>query len=221
LTKSLTCGEGGFCTTNSDKLRDRLDALRNCGRPPAGVPDDWPAIQSGNYRLSEWQAAVLCAQFARFPEQLARRAANAQRLNDALEDVAGMRPMRRPPQVTRQGLYAYVIRYDGHAFAGLLASEFRHALSAELGIDVGSTYEPLNRSPLYQPQTKRRHQLGDQWAQLDPARFDLPIATRAYESESVVIPHEVLLAGWDDLSRLPNAIETVRDRAVHDGESRG
>src|SRR5262249_17653 len=31
-TKSLTAGEGGFCTTSDDALRERLDALRNCGR---------------------------------------------------------------------------------------------------------------------------------------------------------------------------------------------
>ncbi|MFN2485890.1 MAG: DegT/DnrJ/EryC1/StrS family aminotransferase, partial [Acidimicrobiia bacterium] len=35
-SKSLTCGEGGFCSTNRDDLALRLDSLRNCGRRPAG-----------------------------------------------------------------------------------------------------------------------------------------------------------------------------------------
>jgi L-glutamine:2-deoxy-scyllo-inosose/3-amino-2,3-dideoxy-scyllo-inosose aminotransferase len=211
LTKSLTCGEGGFCTTNDDALRLRLDALRNCGRRPDDAPDDWRPIQSGNYRLSEWQAAILCTQFARFPNQLAHRAENANRLDEAFAGVAGMTPMKRRSEVTRQGLYAYVVRYDMDAFDGMSAPAFRTALSAELGIPVSSTYEPLNSSPLYQPQTKRRY-LGAQWDEIDPARFELPVATRAYEEESIVIPHEVLLSDWGDLSAAVGAVELIRKR---------
>ena len=77
---------------------------------------------------------------------------------------------------------------------------------------VGSTYEPLNRSPLYQPQTKRRHRLDGQWEKIDPRRFELPVATRAYE-EVIVIPHEVLLADWKELSAIREVVELIRDRA--------
>jgi L-glutamine:2-deoxy-scyllo-inosose/3-amino-2,3-dideoxy-scyllo-inosose aminotransferase len=183
LSKSLTCGEGGFCMTSSDALWHRLAALRNCGRRPAEAPAAWRPIQSGNYRLSEWQAAVLVAQWARFPEQLARRAENAQRLDLAFGDIDGLAPMRRRPEVTRQGLYAYVVRYDESGFGGLAVTDFRQALSDELGFPVGGTYEPLNRSPLYQPLTKRRYDLG-QRDEIDPARFELPVAKRAYEGRT-------------------------------------
>lgn len=225
LTKSLTCGEGGFCTTNSEALRQRLDALRNCGRRPAGATEEWQPVQSGNYRLSEWQAAVLVTQFARFPDQLAQRAENARRLDEAFAGIAGITPMKRRPEVTRHGLYAYVIRYDKDACDGMPAPTFRAALSTELGIPVSSTYEPLNRSPLYQPRTKRRYRLGAQWAEIDPGRFELPVATRAYEEESVVIPHEVLLSDWDDLSLIVDAVQLIRRRgagaAAHEDGSTG
>jgi dTDP-4-amino-4,6-dideoxygalactose transaminase len=214
LTKSLTAGEGGFCTTNSDRLRERIDTLRNCGRAPAGASDDWGPVQSGNYRLSEWEAALLCAQFARFPDQLARRAENARRLDEAFSAVAGITPMLRRPQVTRQGLYAYVVRYDCEAFDGLPVTALRSALSAELGIPVGAVYEPLNHSPLYQPQTKRRYRVAEQWTKIDPARFELPVAARAHAEESVVIPHEVLLSEWGHLSSLVDTVEVVRERAA-------
>jgi L-glutamine:2-deoxy-scyllo-inosose/3-amino-2,3-dideoxy-scyllo-inosose aminotransferase len=212
LTKSLTAGEGGFCTTNSDLLRQRLDALRNCGRTPPDAGEDWQPLQSGNYRLSEWQAAILCAQLARFPDQLDRRSDNARRLDDALADIPGLEPMRRRPQVTRQGLYAYALRYDKDAFDGLSVTAFRDALSGELQVPVGSVYEPLNRSSLYQPQTKRRYRVGEQWAQIDPTRFELPVATRAYAEEAVVIPHEALLSEWHELSAFVDAIELIRER---------
>jgi L-glutamine:2-deoxy-scyllo-inosose/3-amino-2,3-dideoxy-scyllo-inosose aminotransferase len=209
-TKSLTAGEGGFCTTNDDTLRRRLDSLRNCGRAPADAGSGWKPLQSGNYRLTEWQAAILCAQLARFPQQLARRAENARRLDEALGGLHGIAPMRDRPEVTRQGLYGYAFRYDSGAFGELPAREFRDALSHRLLVPIDSVYEPLNRSPFYQPQTKRRYKLGDQWGQIDPARFELPVANRAYAKEAVVIPHEVLLTEWDELRAIVEAIEDVR-----------
>jgi L-glutamine:2-deoxy-scyllo-inosose/3-amino-2,3-dideoxy-scyllo-inosose aminotransferase len=193
-------------------LAERLDSLRNCGRPPAGAAASWTPIQSGNYRLSEWQAAVLVAQFARFPEQLALRAENAERLDQVLGEIEGIGPMRRRPELTRHGMYAYVVRYDAAAFGGLAAPAFRRELAAELGIPVGSTYEPLNRSPLYRPRTKRRHRLEEHWERIDPSRFDLPVATRAYEQEAIVIPHEVLLAPWAELAAIPDTVERIRGR---------
>ena len=208
-TKSLTCGEGGFCTADTDALALRLDALRNCGRRPAHADERWQAVQSGNYRLTEWQAAVLCSQFARFPDQLARRQENRRRLDEAFAGVEGLTPSRRRPEVTRQGMYGYVLRYQPSAFDGMAASHFRELLTAALGIPIGAPYDPLNGSPLYRPQTKRRHRVGAQWGEIDPSRFELPVARRAHE-EGIVVPHQVLLADWYDLSSIVDAVEDIR-----------
>ncbi len=209
-SKSLTCGEGGFCTTNSAALRDRLDSLRNCGRRPHDAGPGWSALQSGNYRLSEWQAAVLCAQFERFPRQLELRETNAARLDEALAAIPGIRPMRRAPELSRRGLYGYVFRYEQSSTGAPVAS-FRAALAAQLGIPVDSTYAPLNNSELYRPQTKPRHRLSaEYWAGVDPARFALPVAEHAYREEAVVIPHEVLLNEWEELRRLPEAVARIQ-----------
>jgi L-glutamine:2-deoxy-scyllo-inosose/3-amino-2,3-dideoxy-scyllo-inosose aminotransferase len=204
-SKSLTCGEGGFCTTNSDALRDRLDSLRNCGRPPERPGPGWTDVQSGNYRLTEWQAAILVRQFERFPTQLAVRAVNTAKLDAALGAIDGVDPMRRPGQVTRQGLYGYGFRYLGPDPAA-----FRARLADEVGVSVTSVYEPLNHSPLYRPRTKRRYKLPGQWERLDPTQFELPVAVSVYERESVVIPHEVLLAPWNDLKSIPEAVERIQ-----------
>jgi hypothetical protein len=116
-------------------------------------------------------------------------------------------------------MYAYVLRYSRDQFEGMPGQRFRAALSKELGITVGPTYEPLNHSPYYQPQTKRRHRLDDQWNQIDPLRFDLPVAEHAYEEEAVVIPHEVLLSDWEDLAMIVEAVERVRDQAARESLS--
>ncbi len=70
LSKLMTAGEGGALTTNDSELYKRLDALRNCGRRPEEPSGDLQGdgfygdegnfIQSGNYRMTEFQAALLC-----------------------------------------------------------------------------------------------------------------------------------------------------------------
>ena len=214
-SKTLTAGEGGFVTTNDPSLRERLSSLRNCGRRRAEAEVEyWRPIQGGNHRLTEWQAAVLTAQLERFGEQMARREANAARLDTALIEIPGIRPMDRYPQVTRRNLYAYVFRYDPAEFGGLSGQAFRLALSRELGIKVRQPYAPLNRSALYQPATKRRHHLGPAYEEaIDPARFALPVAERAYETEAMVIAHQVLLADPVELEMLPEAVRRLQRHA--------
>jgi L-glutamine:2-deoxy-scyllo-inosose/3-amino-2,3-dideoxy-scyllo-inosose aminotransferase len=211
-SKSLTAGEGGFITTNGETLRERIYSLRNCGRRrPDSRDADWRPIQSGNYRMTEWQSAVLLSQLERFPEQLAKRQASVRYLDEALAQIPGIRTTLRRPQVTRQGLYGYVIRYDEAEFGGLSVRAFQAALSAELGASISPPYEPLNASPLLQPHTKRRHHLSEEyWRRIDPSQYRLPVAERAYRTEAAVLPHEILLLATSDLELVPAAIERLR-----------
>jgi len=215
-SKSLTSGEGGFVTTDSAILRERIYSLRNCGRRrPGSLDAEWAPIQSGNYRMSEWQAAVLVSQLERFPEQLARRQASVRFLDDALSAIPGIGTTLRRPQVTRQGLYGYVIRYAEEGFDGLSGRAFQAALSAELGMPIGPPYEPLNASALLQPHTKRRHHLAEEyWLAIDPSRYRLPVAERAYRTEASILPHEVLLLPSSDLELVPKAIERLQRHAA-------
>lgn len=214
-SKTLPAGEGGCVTTSDPVLRERLYALRNCGRRRPGSSDaSWVPVQSGNYRMTEWQAAVLCAQLERFGGRMARRGEHAGLLDDALACIPGVAPLRRQPEVTRRNPFAYVFRYDAASFRGLSGRAFRVALSAELGTAVRPPYAPLNTSALYQPQTKQRHHLNPAyWAAIDPSRFELPVARRAYESEAMVLPHEVLLAEREELLKLPEAVLRLREHA--------
>ena len=71
LSKHLTAGEGGTVTTNNFDLHDTLDALRNWGRRPepetvvkadkgeGAYFDAGNFCQSGNSRLTEFQAGIL------------------------------------------------------------------------------------------------------------------------------------------------------------------
>lgn len=213
-SKSLNAGEGGFVMTNNDRLYERLYSLRNCGRMrPGADPAHFEAVQSGNYRISEWQSAVLLAQLERFPDQLAQREANMTFLNSALGQIEGLQPMLRRTQVTRQGMYQYAFRYDPEAFNEVPVAAFRRALGAELGTSVGGIYYPLNRSPLYQPHTKRRHRLNDAyWAAIDPTRFHTPIAEHAFEVESVIFSHPHLLGDQRSMQAIVDACTKLHDQ---------
>jgi L-glutamine:2-deoxy-scyllo-inosose/3-amino-2,3-dideoxy-scyllo-inosose aminotransferase len=194
LFKTLTAGEGGFVTTNDPELRERVYSLRNCGRRRSGSLDEhWRPIQSGNYRITEFQSAVLLAQLDVFDDQARHRDRNVARLEAALAELPGVAPMDCPAQRTRISPYEFAFRFCPQEWDGLSATAFRRALAAELGIEVSTVNEPLNRAPLYQPHAKRRYRLSDaHWAAVDPARFELPVATRAYQ-EGVLLPHKVLL----------------------------
>lgn len=213
-SKSLNAGEGGLVLTGDERLHERLYSLRNCGRMrPGAVAEEWQPVQGGNYRMTEWQAAVLCAQFERLPAQVEKRQANARFLDQQIHQIAGLAPLRRRPEVTRRGMYNYVLRYDPEFFNEVPVEAFRRALSAEIGARVGSVYHPLTRSPLYQPQTKRRYRLSDEhWRALDPSRFATPVAERAYTSEAVLFSHSALLAEPAAMQAIVDACAKLADQ---------
>jgi L-glutamine:2-deoxy-scyllo-inosose/3-amino-2,3-dideoxy-scyllo-inosose aminotransferase len=209
--KTLTAGEGGFVTTSDPRLRERIYSLRNCGRRRDGsVEENWRPIQSGNYRMTEFQSAVLLAQLDVFDEQATQRDRNVARLEASLAKLPGVAPMDCPPQRTRISPYEFVFKFCQDEWAGLSASGFRRALEAELGIEVDTINEPLNAAPLYMPHTKRRYRISDEyWAAIDPARFELPVAERAY-AEAVSLPHKVLL-DEDAVSAVADAIAGLHE----------
>jgi L-glutamine:2-deoxy-scyllo-inosose/3-amino-2,3-dideoxy-scyllo-inosose aminotransferase len=207
LSKVLTAGEGGLTLTDDWELFQRLYALRNCGRP---FQDGSPTRQSGNYRMTDLQAALLLAQMEQMDENVNRRDENAQYLNRKLAAIPGVKPMKRYPQITRQSYYCFSFRYDPAAWGGIPGKAVRKALGAEVGLGVGSTYEPLNHCSLYQPHTKRRHHLSEEyWQAIDPTRFDLPVCERAFEDEAIVIWHGFLRGEHADMDQIAAAVEKL------------
>jgi len=212
-SKSLNAGEGGGIVTDDPELWERLYSLKNCGRRrPGADPTTWTPVQSGNYRLPELQAAILLCQLERLPEQMATKEANARYLDERLAQIEGLKPMKRHPQVTRQGYYSYFFRHDPAAFDDVPVQVFRQALEAELGLSIGGPYEPLNNCPLYRPHTKRRYRISEtHWAAVDPTRFELPVCERAYSQEAVGFLHHFLLADREAMEDIVAAVHKLRD----------
>jgi L-glutamine:2-deoxy-scyllo-inosose/3-amino-2,3-dideoxy-scyllo-inosose aminotransferase len=223
LSKHLTAGEGGILTTNNFELFERLDALRNCGRRPEpaeflGVNkgegqyfDQGNFLQSGNYRISEFQAAILVEGLKRLPEQNRLRDSNAIYLNSIIKNIPGIIPIRRDKRETQEAYYNFSFRYNSKEFKELPVNKFREALTCELGIEVAPSYTPLNKCSLYVPHTKPcRHKLNDEyWAAIDPSRYNLPVCDRIHYEESACIHHKILMGTKDDMDLIAEAIEKV------------
>lgn len=207
-SKLMTAGEGGAVITSRLEYYELLQSLVNCGR--ASLTDCFRRRVVGfNYRLTEFQAAVLIGQLERLAELNERRSRSAARLTRALEGLDGIRPL--PPQtaVTREAIYGYVFRYrppDDRVSRDLFAA----ALEAE-GIPCdGRFYEAVYRSDLFPARPEDFPQLSvGRDRPLDYREFHCPVAERAAYREAVWLPHFVLLGEEEDVEDIARAIAKV------------
>ena len=153
-SKNLTAGEGGMITTNDDKLAESCRSIQNCGRIPGGVWYEHHVI-SGNYRLGEFQGAVLNCQLDRLEAQTRTRDANGQYLAARLAHLPGVHPQRRTAGCTRHAYHLFMLRLDRAAFGAPRPAVLK-ALRAE-GIPCSGGYgfslcqQPFFRNKAFGP----------------------------------------------------------------------
>jgi len=148
-SKNMTAGEGGIITTNNPELaalcRSYLWAGREQGRP-------WYEHHrlGWNYRITEFQSALLRVQLQRLPAQTATRDANGRYLISQLQaNVTGFTPPHLDERATCISFHLLLCRYQPEAFGGLTREAFIAALTAE-GIPCATGYnQPLYRNPMF------------------------------------------------------------------------
>ena len=210
-SKLITAGEGGIIITNDDGLERRARSVHDCGR----MPGEWfysHFIYGSNYRLSEWQGAILTQQLSRLDKQATIRAKNAAYLDGVLPEIEGISPQKHDPRCTRNGHYAYIFHYESSTFADLPIKRFIEALEAE-GIPTQASYPPIHELDLFKsgeylnrlPQEQR-----DAGKRI--LKGDFPNTRRA-AWETVWLPHPVLLGTRDDTARVPEAIRKIQKHA--------
>jgi len=210
-SKILTTGEGGMCITGSKDLYDKMYSLKNCGRET--YPGS-PAMQSGNYRCNEFAAALGIAQLRRLDAQNALRHENALYLEQELGKIEGLTPLRRDDRVTNQTYFHFYMRYDQSAWRDVPRKFVNRAIMAELekSLLIRYPYESLDNSPLYHPFTKKTHKWSDAYCcAIDPARFDVPVATRVSRQEGFGLFHTHLLSEKSELDKIIAAFHKLHD----------
>jgi dTDP-4-amino-4,6-dideoxygalactose transaminase len=207
-SKNLTAGEGGIITTNDAALADACRSMHNCGRVPAGVWYEHHVV-SGNYRLGEFQGAVLNCQLDLLAEQTERRDGNGQRLASRLAALPGLHPQRRPPECTRHSHHLFMLRIDPAAFGASRAAVL-DALAAE-GIPCSAGYryslpdQPLFRHKAFGPY------LPGAAATLDYRASRCPNSDLLCREQGIWLGQNLLLGSEEDIDDIARAFEKVHE----------
>ena len=104
--KIITCGEGGCIVTDSARLAKKIQRLRNHGEYKRRF------IDCGfNFRLSDVQAAILCAQFGKIEPLIRRRSLLAHNYNTLLKGMSDEGFLKTPqcPIDSRHVYQSYVL----------------------------------------------------------------------------------------------------------------
>lgn len=207
-SKNLTAGEGGVITTNDDGLAEACRSIHNCGRVTGRAWYEHHVI-AGNYRMGEFQAAVLNAQLDRLERQTATRDGNGAYLASRLSGLPGVVPQKRTADCTRHSYHLFMLRLDEQAFGASRDGVLR-ALEAE-GIPCSAGYKfPLHRQPLFRDKAfgpflpQRRHTL-------DYAAVRCRNAERLCD-ESIWLGQNLLLGSRADADDIVRAFEKVYEQ---------
>jgi len=209
-SKNINAGEGGVIVTNDDDLYLRCYSLVNVGRVPEG---EWYQHEylGSNYRLTEFQGAILHVQMSRWEEQQKRREENAAYLNSLLAEIDGVSPLDEDLRVTRCAWHLYPFRYHSEHFCNAPKRRFLDALGAE-GIHASSGYTPLHTSGLFRRLSRQLQSTGFFGGrEIDYASLDLPATQRACDSEACWFPQRSLLGPREDMDDIAAAIGKIRE----------
>ena len=134
--------------TNNLEYHERVQTYINAGR--ASVTDQFHHRTIGfNYRLGEFQAALLSAQLESLPDQAKLRMANMAHFEQQLANTPGIGFLKPEPRITTLAPYGFVLKYLQQQVNQIPRAAFVAALQLE-GIPCdGLFYEPVYRSSLF------------------------------------------------------------------------
>ncbi len=207
-SKLITAGEGGIIITNDAAFEKQARSVHDCGR----MPGEWfysHFINGSNYRLSEWQGAVLGAQLARLDEQARRRHQNARLLDKLLSQIPGITPQASDPRCTCNGHYAYIFHLNAKEFAGVSMERLIEAMNAE-GIPNQASYPPVHALHVFQNGEYRKRLCGSQAK--GPHAFLQARYRHTHRAayETIWIPQPALLGDEEDIHEIASALRKIQ-----------
>jgi perosamine synthetase len=146
--KQMTTGEGGMVVTDDDNLANLCRSIRNQGRGTTGA---WLAHQrlGYNFRLSDINCALGCAQVDRLPEILAGRTRVADMYLARLKDEERVHLQQTTPGCEKSW-FVFVVR-----LADRYSVQDRDRIMAGLkaeGIACNNYFSPIHLQPFYRAQ---------------------------------------------------------------------
>jgi UDP-4-amino-4,6-dideoxy-N-acetyl-beta-L-altrosamine transaminase len=155
--KTITAGEGGACLTNDEELYKKLVLAHTHGITHdeslmEGAPHEGPwyyeEISLGyNYRITDFQAALIVSQMKKLDKFAARRKEIVRKYNEAFEKLPEIIVQKEIPE-SDTCRHLYIIRLDLEKL-NCTRREFFDAMSAE-NIQCQIHYVPVYWFPYYQ-----------------------------------------------------------------------
>lgn len=194
-SKNMTSGEGGIVITNKEEIADLAWSYHNVGRDKKR---EWyELVRYGwNFRMTEFQAAILIAQLRRLPALVEKREKAAEYLSSRLSEIEGVEPVRKPREVTKHAYHLYIFKIDKEIIRKVTKQRFIEALRAE-GIPCSPGYKPLYE---YEFLLER----------LDETSKKLKLHNTEEICSTVIwLPQNILLGGEKDLDDVATAVEKI------------
>src|SRR6202140_3285523 len=209
-SKLITSGEGGAVISNNLEYMERVQSYINAGRA-SGTDKFGHRIIGFNYRLGEFQAAVLGAQLERLPAQAKVRQSNMKHFESRLRGTRGLGLLKPEPRITRLAPYGYVLKYFAEQVKDIPRAGFVAALQQE-GIPCdGLFYEPVYKSSLFPVNSADFPALS--WGRTTPldlrTMYKCPVSERAAYQEAIWFSHHLFLGGKANIDSIANGIFKV------------
>lgn len=205
-SKNLTSGEGGIITTNDDALAEACRSIQSCGRIPGGL---WYEhhVMSGNYRLGEFQGAILNCQLDRLEGQTKKRDVNGQYLAAKLSKLPGLHPQKRIAGCDRHSYHLFMMRIDSDQFGAPRTAVIK-ALQAE-GIPCSGGYAvSLNQQPLFRNKAFGPY-LPNASAKLDYGKARCQNSDLLCREQTIWFEQSIFLGPRSDMDDIARAFEKI------------
>ncbi|MFH1133567.1 MAG: DegT/DnrJ/EryC1/StrS family aminotransferase [Nanoarchaeota archaeon] len=140
--KIITCGEGGMVVTDNEEFAEKMRKLRNHA---FGKPRFIHHELGFNFRITNIQAAIGCAQMENADKLVEMRIRNAKLYNELLKDVEGV---ELPPELpwAKNVYWMYGILLNKRF--GITKDEAMAALEKQ-GVETRSFFYGMNLQPVY------------------------------------------------------------------------
>ena len=212
-SKLMTAGEGGIVLTSDEMFNQKLHCLVNCGRKEPGYDEFEGWLLGWNYRISEWQAAVLVAQLEKLEERTKLRSENAVYLAAQLDKIEGISTIQVDERITTPGHYQYIFKYDPAGFKGLHRDKFLEAMMSEGLFFDGDFYEPLQGRDIFPVTADYYPAIRERYGEAITAAHaeDCPVTKKAAWEEAVWIHYPYLMGTKEDIDDIVTAIKKIQD----------
>jgi dTDP-4-amino-4,6-dideoxygalactose transaminase len=209
-SKNLNAGEGGIVLSNDAELAENIWSIINVGRSRVGQWYEHPNL-GGNFRLSEFQSAILRTQLARLPAQTALRQENARYLRSLLSDLSETNALLLPrddPRITTHAYHLFTFRYVAAQWGGRPVVEVAKAIAAE-GVPCTTGYVPLYKEGLFVRRAARQ----GTWCQIGRAiaypSLHLPACEQVC-TDTLWLPQTLLLGTRQDMDDIAAVLLKVQ-----------